>query len=66
MYLTKEVTVTISGLQLADGEQDNIEMVHLGEYHEKDGVHYLFFDEMLEGHECFHQKERTGNGRDGI
>ena len=49
--MTKEVAVTISGLQLAEGDQDNIEMVHLGEYHEKDGVHYLFFDEMLEGHD---------------
>lgn len=49
--MTKEVTVTISGLQMSEGDQDTIEMVHLGEYHEKDGVHYLFFDEMLEGHD---------------
>lgn len=36
---------------MLDGDQDQIEMVHLGEYREKDGVHYLFFDELLEGHE---------------
>ena len=49
--MTKEVVVTISGLQLSDGDQDTIETVHVGEYHEKDGVHYVFFDEILEGHE---------------
>ena len=37
--MTKEVVVTISGLQLSDGDQDTIETVHVGEYHEKDGVH---------------------------
>ena len=36
--MTKEVVVTISGLQLSDGDQDTIETVHVGEYHEKDGV----------------------------
>lgn len=49
--MTKEVVVTISGLQLSDGDQDTIETVHVGEYHEKDGVHYVFFDEILEGHD---------------
>ena len=49
--MTKEVVVTISGLQLSDGDQDTIETVHVWEYHEKDGVHYVFFDEILEGHD---------------
>ena len=49
--MTKEVVVTISGLQLSDDDQDTIETVHVGEYHEKDGVHYVFFDEILEGHD---------------
>ena len=29
--MTKEVVVTISGLQLSDGDQDTIETVHVGE-----------------------------------
>ena len=70
--MTKEVVVTISGLQLSDGDQDTIETVHVGEYREKDGVHYVFFDEILEGHdqpvrndqawrtECSSQKKRSG------
>ena len=50
--MTKEVVVTISGLQLSDGDQDTIETVHVGGYHEKDGVHYVFFElEILEGHD---------------
>lgn len=48
--MTKEVMVTLSGLQLGDSGEDSVETVHIGEYYEKDGVHYLFFDELLEGH----------------
>ncbi|MDO4260759.1 MAG: DUF1934 domain-containing protein [Eubacteriales bacterium] len=47
--MTKEVMVTLSGLQLGDGENEVIETVHIGEYYEKDGTHYLFFDELIEG-----------------
>ena len=48
--MTKEVMVTLSGLQLGDSGEDTVETVHIGEYYEKNGVHYLFFDELLEGH----------------
>jgi len=47
--MTKEVMVTLSGLQLAEGEQDTIELVHVGEYYEKNGTRYVFFEELLEG-----------------
>ena len=50
--MTKEVMVTIAGLQ-AIGEdsedQDAIELVHIGEYYKKNGNHYILFDEMMEG-----------------
>ncbi|MBS6396279.1 MAG: DUF1934 domain-containing protein [Clostridiales bacterium] len=47
--MTKEVMVTISGLQIAEAEQDTVELVHIGEYYERNGTHYIFFDELLEG-----------------
>lgn len=50
--MTKEVMVTIAGLQ-AIGEdsedQDAIELVHIGEYYKKNGNRYILFDEMMEG-----------------
>lgn len=49
MFMTKEVMVTIAGLQMADEDQDSIELVHIGEYYKKNGTHYILFDELLEG-----------------
>lgn len=48
--MTKEVMVTVTGLQTMDGvEQEPIETVHVGEYYERNGTHYVLFDEVLEG-----------------
>lgn len=47
--MTKEVMVTISGLQMAGEEEDAIELVHIGEYYEKNGTHYILFEEVMEG-----------------
>lgn len=47
--MTKEVMVTISGLQMAGEEEDSIELVHVGEYYKRNGTHYVLFDELLEG-----------------
>ena len=69
--MTKEVMVTLSGLQLGDSGEDTVETVHIGEYYEKNGVHYLFFDDMQEGHkttgrEAGGQKTRTSVRRAGL
>ena len=52
--MTKDVLVTISGLQMAvnDMENDNdepIEILSAGTYYFKDGTHYIFFEEVQEG-----------------
>jgi len=50
--MTRDVMVTVSGKQSMGGmeaEQDIIETVHVGVYYERDGTHYLLFDELLEG-----------------
>lgn len=41
--------MTLSGLQMAEGEQDTVELVHVGEYYEKNKTRYIFFEELLEG-----------------
>ena len=46
--MTKEVMVTISGLQMAGEDDDAIELVHIGEYYERGGTHYVRYDELLE------------------
>ncbi len=52
--MTKEVLVSISGLQMAVGDMDDqgdepIEIISAGTYFFKNGTHYLFFEEMAEG-----------------
>lgn len=45
--MTKEVMVTIFGLQMS--EEESIEVVHVGEYYERNGSRYVLFDELYEG-----------------
>lgn len=48
--MTKDVIITICGLQAGpqtDGEP--IEMITTGEYYNKNGKHYLLYEEVMEG-----------------
>ena len=52
--MTKDVLVSISGLQMAVSEMESnddepIEVVSAGTYYFKDGKHYIFFEEVAEG-----------------
>ena len=52
--MTKDVLVSISGLQMAVNEMESnddepIEIVSAGTYYFKDGKHYIFFEEVAEG-----------------
>ena len=52
--MTKEVLVSISGLQMAINDMENqddepIEIVSAGTYFYKGGTHYIFFEEVAEG-----------------
>ena len=52
--MTKDVLVSISGLQMAVNEMESnddepIEVVSAGTYYFKDGKHYIFFEEVVEG-----------------
>ena len=52
--MTKDVLITISGLQMAVSDMENednepIEVINAGTYYFKDGKHYIFFEEVAEG-----------------
>lgn len=47
--MKNEVIITIRGLQSAQDDEDSIEVLHIGEYYERNGTHYILFDELLEG-----------------
>lgn len=47
--MTKDVVVTIAGFQTLDDDDNAVEMVHIGEYYEKNGTHYIFFEERMDG-----------------
>ena len=52
--MTKEVLISISGLQTALDDMENedndpIEIINSGNYFFKDGTHYIFFEEVAEG-----------------
>lgn len=50
--MTKDVILTISGLQFArEMEAAPIEMVTAGNYYKKNGKHYIVYDEVMEGFE---------------
>ena len=48
--MTKDVLVKISGLQFAGEEDsDSIEVITSGTYYQKNGKHYILYDEVMEG-----------------
>lgn len=52
--MTKDVLVSISGLQMAVNDMESnddepIEILSAGTYYFKDGTHYIFFEEVAEG-----------------
>ena len=51
--MTKDVIITIRGLQFVQSEDDMepVEVVTPGEYYKKNGQHYLLFEEAVEGFE---------------
>ncbi|MCM1161982.1 MAG: DUF1934 domain-containing protein [Roseburia sp.] len=47
--MTKEVLVSVAGLQYQNGETDRTETITVGNYYKKADSHYLFYEEMIEG-----------------
>ena len=50
--MTKDVLLTISGLQFAqDMDAEPIQIVTAGSYYKKNGKHYVVYEEVMEGFE---------------
>lgn len=47
--MTKDVLITISGIQMIDEEDSDVEMIVRGDYYQKNGKHYILYEEMMEG-----------------
>lgn len=48
--MTKEVLVSISGLQFAQElAEEPVEVITAGNYYKKNGKHYIVYDEVMEG-----------------
>lgn len=49
--MTKEVLLTLKGLQFdqREADADKIEMVTVGDYYKRNGKHYVIYDEVTEG-----------------
>lgn len=46
--MNREVLVSISGLQLADGTNETVEVISRGEYHFRGGTHFVTYEETTE------------------
>ena len=45
--MTKDVIVSISGLQMpAEGEAEPVEVITVGDYYQKNGKHYVLYEEV--------------------
>ena len=51
--MTKDVLVTISGLQVMQQESgmEPVDLITPGDYYKKNGRHYVIYDEIMEGFE---------------
>lgn len=47
--MTRDVLITISGIQMAEDDANEVEMITAGDYFQKNGSHYILYDEVLEG-----------------
>lgn len=48
--MTKEVLISISGLQFAQElAEEPVEVITAGSYYKKNGKHYIIYDEVMEG-----------------
>lgn len=49
--MTKDVLISLRGLQFdqSDSDAEKIETIMTGSYYEKNGSHYVLFDEVMEG-----------------
>ncbi|HCD46521.1 MAG TPA: DUF1934 domain-containing protein, partial [Lachnoclostridium sp.] len=46
--MTRDVLISISGMQIAEDDSNSVEMITAGDYFLKNGNHYILYDEIQE------------------
>ena len=46
--MTRDVLISISGMQIAEDDSNSVEMITTGDYFMKNGKHYILYDEIQE------------------
>ncbi|WP_077609831.1 DUF1934 domain-containing protein [Clostridium sp. Marseille-P2415] len=49
--MTRDVLISISGMQIVEDDNNAVEMITAGDYFLKNGNHYILYDEIQEGAE---------------
>lgn len=52
--MTKDILISIKGLQFESGSDEAVEMIAPGEYYMRNGKHYVLYEEMAEGMDGSH------------
>lgn len=48
--MTEEVLISVKGLHTMEGsKEDEVEMISAGKYYNRNGKHYIFYEEAIEG-----------------
>lgn len=47
--MTRDVLISISGMQVVESDGNTVEMITAGDYFIKNGSHYILYDEIQEG-----------------
>ena len=47
--MKKEILLSIAGLHMIEEEDGNVEVVTAGDYYNRNGKHYVVYDEDVEG-----------------
>lgn len=46
MLMNKDVLISINGLQVVEDTNDTVEVITVGEYYNRNGKHFIMYDEM--------------------
>ncbi|WP_124067009.1 DUF1934 domain-containing protein [Clostridium sp. E02] len=47
--MTRDVLISIKGMQIAEKDDQEVEMITAGDYFYKNDIHYILYDEVQEG-----------------
>lgn len=62
--MTKDVRVTVSGIQFEIEEDEPVELITFGDYYNKNGKHYILYDEIdMEEGENIKNRIKIGGGK---